>query len=404
MKTTWPTVKLGQVLHRVERFEPRDDLAEYPFAGTYSFARGIFVGERKLGSTFALPRVQRIREGDFVYCKIMAWEGAFGIVPRQADNCVMSGAFVVYEVDRNNLSEKYLDYFFRVPAHWQTIGSQSSGTNVRRQSLHPEQFERSDIPLPPSAEQQRIVARIEELAAKIEDGRGLQKRAAEEAEGLLRAAVTKIDGGLRRRYDLTTLEQLASKEKGSLRSGPFGSALLHSEFCADGVPAIGIQDVQENQFVLTKRWNVSPEKAEELRRYTIKPRDLLVTVMGTLGRVCVVPDNVPRMVSTKHVWTITLDQSRAEPKWLSYLLTFSGTVREELLGQGTGTAIPGLNGQKIRKLSLPNVPLAEQQRIVAELDALQMQVDSLKKMQAETSAELEALMPSILDKAFRGEL
>ena len=78
-------MRLGEVLRRVERFEPREEFTEYPFAGTYSFARGIFVGERKLGSSFALPKIQRIRAGDFIYCKIMAWEGAFGIAPKETD-------------------------------------------------------------------------------------------------------------------------------------------------------------------------------------------------------------------------------------------------------------------------------------------------------------------------------
>jgi type I restriction enzyme S subunit len=49
-------------------------------------------------------------------------------------------------------------------------------------------------------------------------------------------------------------------------------------------------------------------------------------------------------------------------------------------------------------------PLAEQRRIVAELDALQAEVDALKRLQAETSAELDALLPAILDRAFKGEL
>jgi len=48
--------------------------------------------------------------------------------------------------------------------------------------------------------------------------------------------------------------------------------------------------------------------------------------------------------------------------------------------------------------------LSEQRRIVAELDALQSQVDALKRLQTETSAELDALLPAILDRAFRGEL
>ncbi len=46
----------------------------------------------------------------------------------------------------------------------------------------------------------------------------------------------------------------------------------------------------------------------------------------------------------------------------------------------------------------------EQRRIVSELDALQAEVDALKRLQAETAAGLDALLPSILDKAFRGDL
>jgi type I restriction enzyme, S subunit len=126
--------------------------------------------------------------------------------------------------------------------------------------------------------------------------------------------------------------------------------------------------------------------------------------MGTLGRACVVPDKVPRMISTKHVWTISLDLAKTEPRWISFWINYSRFVREELLAEGTGTAIPGLNGEKLRSLSLPQMSLSEQRRIVAYLDELQAKVDEIREVQAETSAELDALMPSILDKAFRGEL
>ena len=51
-----------------------------------------------------------------------------------------------------------------------------------------------------------------------------------------------------------------------------------------------------------------------------------------------------------------------------------------------------------------NTSISEQRRIVAELDALQAKVDTLKRLQTETAAELDALLPAILDKAFKGEL
>ena len=99
------------------------------------------------------------------------------------------------------------------------------------------------------------------------------------------STITRMDSEARSTHPVVKLETFASRAKGALRSGPFGSALLHSEFVANGIPAVGIQDVQENRFQLTRRWNVTPEKATELRRYVIKPGDILITVMGTLGRI-----------------------------------------------------------------------------------------------------------------------
>lgn len=67
-------------------------------------------------------------------------------------------------------------------------------------------------------------------------------------------------------------------------------------------------------------------------------------------------------------------------------------------------AQPKLALHRIGSTEIPLPPLAEQRRIVAELDALQSEVDALKRLQAETAAELDALLPALLDRAFKGEL
>ena len=63
-----------------------------------------------------------------------------------------------------------------------------------------------------------------------------------------------------------------------------------------------------------------------------------------------------------------------------------------------------LETPKLLNFKIPVPPLPEQRRIVAYLDNLQAKVDTLKRLQVETAAELDALLPSILDKAFKGEL
>jgi type I restriction enzyme S subunit len=86
------------------------------------------------------------------------------------------------------------------------------------------------------------------------------------------------------------------------------------------------------------------------------------------------------------------------------MLNFHRRCRDSLFSQVEGSAQPSLNAEKVLITALPLPPLPEQRRIVAYLDDLQRKTDSLKDLQSETSAELDALMPSILDKAFRGEL
>ncbi len=70
----------------------------------------------------------------------------------------------------------------------------------------------------------------------------------------------------------------------------------------------------------------------------------------------------------------------------------------------TQTTIPHLTGVKLKAYHVFVPPLPEQRQIVSKLDALQAEVDALKRLQAEATAELAALLPAILDKAFKGEL
>ena len=63
-----------------------------------------------------------------------------------------------------------------------------------------------------------------------------------------------------------------------------------------------------------------------------------------------------------------------------------------------------ISKEKVLNLRLPPFALPAQRRIMSELDALQQEVDALKRLQAETAVELDALIPSVLDRAFSGEL
>lgn len=432
----WVTAKLGDVLTRAERFEERDEWTEYPFAGTYSFARGIFVGERKMGSTFKLPKVQRIKVGDFVYCKIMAWEGAFGLVPDKADDCVMSGAFVAYEIDTTRLEPRFLDLYFKIPKNWKGLGGQSSGTNVRRQSLHPNQFEAHEIPLPPLAEQRRIVARIEALAAQIDEAKRLRKEAVDEAEAMQGSAIAQQlshrkssakvllpppTQSVRRGVEIpkkvnavaakwqvpegwlqvSVAELLLTGALVDLKDGNHGANHPRSaEFVGNGTPFLMASDIQRGAVLWDEASKLGAGTLGRLRVGFSEEGDVLFTHKASIGKTAVA--DRPSVLSPQVAY-YRCNRDFIDPGWLVRFLASPLFLSQlaEVQGQSTRDFV-SISKQYDQFVMLP--PLPEQRRIVAELDALQAEVDGLKRLQAETAAELDALLPAILDRAFKGEL
>jgi len=79
-------------------------------------------------------------------------------------------------------------------------------------------------------------------------------------------------------------------------------------------------------------------------------------------------------------------------------------LQHQIQERAKGDMIRHLVLREIRDLTVPVPPLPEQARIVAYLDGLQAKVDALKALQGETAAELNALLPSVLDRAFLGRL
>jgi type I restriction enzyme S subunit len=400
MSKQWPKIKLGDVLTERRETPSPDDLA---------FGRVRIVSKISFDSAQIELRSETetntamiiARPGDLIISGINAAKGAIAIYgPENTEPIAATIHYGAYTPRLDRADLKFLWWFFRSQFFRDLLNEHVPGgikTELKSKRLLP-----IPVPLPPLAEQQRVVTRIEELTAQIQKASTLRHQAAEEAEALITARISALfnsDDCWKR------VEYAVSTRKGAVRSGPFGSQLLHEEFTQSGVAAIGTRDVQTNRFRLQGGWFVSPEKFERFRRYQVFPSDVLCTIVGaSIGRFCVVPENVPLAFTTKHVQALTLDSTKAEPRFVSLMLNFHRRCRESLFSQVEGSAQPSLNAGKILGTSLPLPSLPEQRQIMADLDALEAEVDAVKRLQAETAAELNALLPALLDCAFKGQL
>lgn len=178
----WPTVQLGKLAKQRRDFILIDDFTEYKRCRVQLHAQGIVLRDAVPGAEIKTKKQQTCKAGDFLVAEIDAKVGGFGIVPDDLDGAIVSSHYFLFEVDEGKLNRRFLDFFIRTPAFCDQVTAQGS-TNYA--AIRPNDVLAYDVPLPPLAEQQRIVERIEELAAKINEARGLRQEATEETERLL---------------------------------------------------------------------------------------------------------------------------------------------------------------------------------------------------------------------------
>lgn len=150
-----------------------------------------------------------------------------------------------------------------------------------------------------------------------------------------------------------------------MRSGPFGSSLLKDELVEEGIPLLGIDNVFQERFVSVFRRFVSRQKFIELIRYSVFPRDVIITIMGTVGRCCVVPDSVTEALSSKHLWTMTFDQNRVCPELVCWQLNHARWVKDWFARYSQGAVMEAIQSSTLRNLRLP-VPRIEEQKLILD--------------------------------------
>jgi type I restriction enzyme, S subunit len=280
---------------------------------------------------------------------------------------------------------------------WEQCDAKSRGTSGKNR-IRPEQFLRIEIPLPPLPEQQRIVARIEELARRVEEARGLRGAAVGKAEALVDGAVLSVFATPSKTgwTELTLGAIVANVQYGTSEK---------ADDDADGVPVLRMGNIQNGHLSLGDLKYVHlPEK--EIQKLRLETGDVLVnrTNSAELVGKCAVFEERGEFVCASYIIRLRLNLSRAIPQLVASFINspmgrqYMFNERKQMTGQAN------VNSQKLRALPLRLPDLNEQRRIVAYLDGLQAKVDDLRRLQAETQKELDALMPSMLAKAFAGEL
>ena len=274
----------------------------------------------------------------------------------------------------------YLFYWLTAPATVCALDATSTGARMPRANL--EAALELPFPLPDVPEQRRIVAILGEAFEGIATAKAHADKNRGSAQEIIgkgyRSIVESLDQS---HWSKVTVAHLSAANKGSIRTGPFGSQLLHSEFVDQGIAVLGIDNAVANEFRWDKRRYITEAKFRDLARYRVHPGDVLITIMGTCGRCAVVPDDIPLAINTKHLCCITLDQEKCLSDYLHLYFLHDPIAREYLSAQAKGSIMAGLN-----------------------MGIIRAECERLAEVQTSKLAALDELKQSLLYQAFSGQL
>jgi type I restriction enzyme S subunit len=377
---TWIPTPLGNVISHRNSFVTIDDRESYKRCRVQLNARGIVLRDKVLGVEIKTKDQQVCRNGDFLVAEIDAKLGGFGIVPEPLDGAIVSSHYFLFAIDESRLRRTFLDYCIRTPQFQDQVRARGS-TNYA--AIRPHHVLEYAIPLPDPEEQDRIIAKLDAIAARLRRSQQHWHDIAQDSSALLRSAFHRIAESAQRKpmsevAPLTrrpvTVDIRSEYPQLSVRS--FGRGIFHRE-------ALRGADVSwEKPFLI---------RSGDIILSNIKAWEGAVAVAG--------PNDDGRVGSHRYLTCVPIPDVATAGFICFYLLTNEGLAALGRASPGSADRNRTLGVHKLAQIEVPVPPI----KLQLWFDRLQAKVHELRSVLSESKTGLDALLPAALDRAFKGQ-
>jgi restriction endonuclease S subunit len=277
-------------------------------------------------------------------------------------------------------------------------GFQRATTNIR--NLRTSDYLERPVPLPPLAEQRRIVAAIEEQFSRLDAAEAGLRRVSRKLATMRSAVVEQLLGG---DWPRGKIKDCGDGSRHALAIGPFGSNLKTTDYRESGVPLVFVRNIRASSFGDAKAKYVATAKATELAAHVVRGGDVLVTKMGDPpGDTAVYPLGAPEAIITADCIKISLSDA-FEPRFVALAIA-ARDARRQVLDATKGVAQKKVSLARFKEVEIPAPPIHEQIRIVAEVERNLSIAGALAKQVGTALDRSASLRRSILARAFAGDL
>jgi type I restriction enzyme, S subunit len=399
----WKWVKVGEYVISVKGKKPKRISIEktkecsIPYVNIKAFEKNI-IDEYTDGVGCVL-----CEDGDF----LMVWDGSrSGYVGKGIKGALGS---TLVKLDFPDINNNYAYYFLQ--SKFLDINTRAKGVGIPH--VDPNILWNYDLLIPPKPTQQAIVSKIEELFSELDKGienlRMAQQQLKTYRQSVLKWAFAgKLtnnnvkEGELPKGWKHVSITELAEKNKHALKAGPFGSSLKKEFYVEKGYKIYGQEQVISGD-AFYGNYYIDEKKYQELSSCKIKPFDILISLVGTVGKVLLLPENCEPGIINPRLIKISLEMKIYLPKFFKYYFE-SSMVKSFYSGETRGTTMDVLNLGIIKTIPFPLCTIEEQDNIVQAIESRLSVADKMEEGISQSLQQAEALRQSILKKAFEGRL
>lgn len=380
MKSGWKEVRLGEVLTMSQSVETPQAGQLYRLLGVRLWGVGAYERETIDGSQTQYKQFTKISHNDVVVNKIWARNGSVTVVTQgELAGCYASTEFPVFKPDTDVVDPKWLYFATCQPWLWRQCSDEAFGTSGKNR-IRPEKFLQVIIPLPPLAEQQRIVAKLDAVKAKLAEVERLRTQQSKDVKALLFKHYTRL---------IENADWLPMREVAPIIRRPV-------EIDPDQqYPELGIRSFGKGTF------HKPPMKGSDLtwqKPFWLKAGDLVFSnIKAWEGAVAVVqPDDDGRVGSHRYISCVPDTAITSADFLFYYFQTPDGNEKLNAASPGSADRNRTLNTKKLADTLIPMPSLTEQ----AEFLALRTKLGQMQRLNAQNEVQLSQLMPSLLAQAF----
>lgn len=391
MKSDWKQFKISDFLLRKKDQIFIDDKKIYKRLTIKMHNKGICVRDEIVGSRIGTKNQFTIKSGWLLLSKIDARNGAFGIIPSEADGGIITGNFWAYELDLSKIDPQFFFYFSHSQKFLDFCIASSQGATNRRY-LQEELFLNREILLPPLPEQKRIVKKIKEVEEKVNKTKKIKEDEYKYLDFLIEEVFLKITS---KNWDK---KKLGDPEIAKMSSGGTPSR-GNSKYYNGDIVWLKSGELKDNLNIVNSEEKITEIALENSSAKIFDIGTVLLAMYGaTVGKVGIL--GVPA-ATNQAVAAIKPNEKKLFNKYLFYFLK---SLRKDLVGIGFGGAQPNISQTVVKKILIPLPNIDEQKKLIASFEAFLVIVDLLNKEIKKSDEYLKSLMPSVLAKAFNGEL